>query len=298
MLKDTRRNEAYLNAIAENLPDFEGKVVMDVGAGTGILSMFAAYFGKAKKVYAIEASEVATLASQIVEANGLDSVVEVIQSRVEDLTEEDVPEKVDIILSEWMGFYLLHENMLPSVLYARDHFMAPTGKLFPSHATIYAAPVNVQDYYNEKVAFWGNIHGFSFAPMIPHAVQTMLEQPVVTELSNRNVVGQIVPLVTLDLMQLKSEDLIHVPLSLPLRVASQDTIVHGVGLWWDVVFAGSQKSVVLSTGPEVPPTHWKQSVVMFPQPLSIDVEDDVSAQLELVLQDPEERQYTLSLELV
>lgn len=49
-------------------------------------------------------------------------------------------ERVDIIISEWMGFYLLHEGMLDSVIYARDKFLKPEGSMFPESATVYVAP--------------------------------------------------------------------------------------------------------------------------------------------------------------
>lgn len=80
---------------------------IDVGAGTGILSLFAAKYGGAKKVYAVEASPMANFTKLFVEHNGLQDVIEVIHGRVEEIV---LPvEKVDIIISEWMGFYLLHE---------------------------------------------------------------------------------------------------------------------------------------------------------------------------------------------
>ena len=36
-------------------------------------------------------------------------------------------DKVDIIISEWMGYFLLFESMLDSVLYARNKYLAPNG---------------------------------------------------------------------------------------------------------------------------------------------------------------------------
>lgn len=42
LLQDVTRTGTYHAAITENRADFEGKVVMDVGAGSGILSLFAA----------------------------------------------------------------------------------------------------------------------------------------------------------------------------------------------------------------------------------------------------------------
>lgn len=55
----------------------------------------------------------------------MDSVVTLIKGRVEDV---DLPvDKVDIIISEWMGYFLLFESMLDSVLYARDKYLQPDG---------------------------------------------------------------------------------------------------------------------------------------------------------------------------
>lgn len=61
MLKDKVRTDAYMHAIERNAADFKDKVVLDIGAGTGILSIFAARSG-AKKVYAIENAEIAYFA--------------------------------------------------------------------------------------------------------------------------------------------------------------------------------------------------------------------------------------------
>ena len=56
------------------------------------------------------------------------------KGRLEDI-ELDV-EKVDAIVSEWMGYFLLFEGMLDSVIYARDHYLSPNGKLLPNRCTI------------------------------------------------------------------------------------------------------------------------------------------------------------------
>jgi hypothetical protein len=73
----------------------------------------------------------------------------VIKGRMEEV---ELPEKVDIIVSEWMGFYLLHESMLDSVLYARDKWLNEGGLVFPSRSRIFLAPVNLDSYYEEQYA--------------------------------------------------------------------------------------------------------------------------------------------------
>jgi protein arginine N-methyltransferase 1 len=101
MIKDEVRTNAYMNAIERNAHLFKDKVVLDVGCGTGILSMFAARAG-AKKVFAIECSGIAVQCKQIIEQNGFSDTIEVIHGKMEDI---ELPVKqVDIIISEWMVF--------------------------------------------------------------------------------------------------------------------------------------------------------------------------------------------------
>lgn len=103
---------AYYDAIRLNAKEhFEGRIVMDVGAGTGVLSIWAAQAGAAR-VYAVEATAVAGHAEQLVAAQGLSNKITVLRGRVEDI---QLPEKVDVILSEWMGYFLLRESMVQSV---------------------------------------------------------------------------------------------------------------------------------------------------------------------------------------
>ena len=103
MLTDSKRMEAYRDAILGNAANFRDKVVLDVGAGSGILSIWAAKAG-AKKVIACEFTEMAAHARRLVKASGLDDVVDVRRSAVEALDLEKG--SVDIIISEWMGYFL------------------------------------------------------------------------------------------------------------------------------------------------------------------------------------------------
>lgn len=140
MLEDFKRTGAYYQACTLNRAQFSGKTVLDVGTGSGILAIFAAKAG-ARKVYAVEATEMAGFAKKLIEANGLGDVIEVIQGVIESV---ELPEKVDIIISEWMGYFLLRESMLDSVLIARDRFLKPDGALYPSHARLFIAPIRTQ----------------------------------------------------------------------------------------------------------------------------------------------------------
>lgn len=122
---------------------------MDVGAGSGILSLFAAQAG-AKKVYAIEASKSAENARKLIKANGFDKIITVIEARIEDLKPDQIPEgKVDVIVSEPLGTFLLNERMLETYVIARDLFLKPDGRMFPARAEFCIIPFSDQDIYNE-----------------------------------------------------------------------------------------------------------------------------------------------------
>ena len=116
MLKDEVRTLTYRNSMYHNKHLFKDKIVLDVGCGTGILSMFAAKAG-AKQVYGVDMSGIVEQARVIVEKNGFSDKVTIVRGKIEEIK---LPvEKVDIIISEWMGYCLFYESMLDSVLFAR-----------------------------------------------------------------------------------------------------------------------------------------------------------------------------------
>jgi type I protein arginine methyltransferase len=68
------------------------------------------------------------------------------------LEEAELPVKeYDIIISEWMGYFLLYESMLDTVLLARDKYLKPGGLIFPDSASLYLAAIEDQDYKEEKI---------------------------------------------------------------------------------------------------------------------------------------------------
>jgi predicted RNA methylase len=114
MLKDKSRTEAYRDFIINNAKDYKDKVVLDVGCGTGILSLFAAKAGATRgntniirltiPVYAVDASSLCEWTELVVHHNQLQDKITVIRGKIEEI---QLPEKVDIIISEWMGTFLI-----------------------------------------------------------------------------------------------------------------------------------------------------------------------------------------------
>lgn len=179
MMQDFVRTSTYQKAILGNLYDFSGKIVLDVGAGSGILSFFAAQAGAAK-VYAVEASNMAQYAQQLVASNNLSERITVIAGKIEEI---DLPEKVDIIISEPMGYMLYNERMLETYLHAKK-WLKPDGKMFPSRGDLFVAPFNDEALYIEqynKANFWYQtcFHSVDLSSLREAAMKEYFRQPIV-----------------------------------------------------------------------------------------------------------------------
>ena len=88
-------------------------------------------------------------AREIVERNGMSNKITLLQGKMEEVK---LPyDKVDIIISEWMGYFLLYESMLDTVLYARDKYLVKDGLIFPDKATIFMAGIEDGEYKEEKI---------------------------------------------------------------------------------------------------------------------------------------------------
>src|SRR5688572_6586333 len=101
MLKDEVRTLSYRNSMLNNPHLFKDKIVLDVGCGTGILCMFAAKAG-AKQVIGVDMSNIIDKAKEIIALNGFSDKITLLKGKMEEVI-LPVP-KVDIIISEWMGY--------------------------------------------------------------------------------------------------------------------------------------------------------------------------------------------------
>lgn len=172
MLKDEVRTQTYQRAIMDNAHLFKDKTVMDVGCGTGILSMFAVQAG-AKHVYAVDCSSIIEQAKQIIAKNGFETAITLIRGKVEEI---QLPvSQVDIIISEWMGYCLLYESMLDTVLFARDKWLVPNGIVFPDKAVMYMCALEDAQVKNDRIDFWDNVYGFDMTAIKEIAIR----EPVV-----------------------------------------------------------------------------------------------------------------------
>ncbi|KAF7146728.1 hypothetical protein RHSIM_Rhsim04G0222300 [Rhododendron simsii] len=330
----------YYAAVIENRADFAGRVVVDVGAGSGILSLFAAQAG-AKHVYAVEASEMAEYARKLIAGNpSLGQRITVVKGKVEEV---ELPEKADILISEPMGSpppfslpppllvgtLLVNERMLETYVIARDRFLVPDGKMFPTIGRIHMAPFSDEYLFVEmanKALFWQqqNYYGVDLTPLYGSAFKGYFSQPVVDAFDPRVLVAPAIShvinftsikiIVTgnnditacglLDnkasqqamktLEDVIEEDLyeIDVPLKFKAAVGGR---VHGLACWFDVLFNGSTVPRWLTTAPGAPTTHWYQLRCVLPQPLYVMQGQEITGRLHMIAHHAQS--YTLYLTL-
>ncbi|KAG4932074.1 hypothetical protein JHK87_046076 [Glycine soja] len=295
MLQDYVRTGTYHAAVLENRADFIGRVVVDVGAGSGILSLFAAQAG-AKHVYAVEASEMAEYARKLIAGNPtLAQRITVIKGKVEDV---ELPEKADILISEPMGTLLVNERMLESYVIARDRFLVPTGKMFPGVGRIHMAPFTDEYLFIEianKALFWQqqNYYGVDLTPLHGTAFQGYFSQPVVDAFDPRLLIAPSMFHV-IDFTKIKEEELYEI--DIPLRfIASVGTRVHGLACWFDVLFNGSTVQRWLTTAPGSPTTHWYQLRCVLSQPIYVMAGQEITGRLHLIAHNAQS--YTIYLTL-
>ncbi|KAI3714712.1 hypothetical protein L6452_21671 [Arctium lappa] len=260
MLKDVVRTRTYQNVIYKNTFLFKDKIVLDVGAGTGILSLFCAKAG-AKHVYAVECSQMADMAKEIVKANGYSNVITVLKGKIEEI---DLPvPQVDIIISEWMGYFLLYENMLNTVLYARDKWLVSNGIVLPDNASLYLTAIEDAEYKEDKIEFWNNVYGFDMSCIRKQSIM----EPLVDTVDQNQIVTNCQLLKTMDISKMTSGD---ASFTAPFKlVAERDDYIHALVAYFDVSFSVCHKMTGFSTGPRSRNTHWKQTVLYLEDALTI-----------------------------
>ena len=124
--------------------------------------MFCAKAGAAK-VIAVDNSDIIDKARENVFNNGFADTITLLRGKVEEVV---LPvDKVDIIVSEWMGYCLLYEAMLDSVIWARDKYLRPDGLMVPSHMNMWVAPVADPEYVSDHFTFWRDVYGFDMKAM-------------------------------------------------------------------------------------------------------------------------------------
>jgi hypothetical protein len=167
-LADRPRVESFRRAIAEIVQP--GHVVVDLGAGTGILGLLACQAG-AKKVYSIEESSMIELTRAISTANGFanrTTFIKGLSTRVE------LPERADVVVTDQIGRFGFDAGLCGYLEDARKRFLKPDGICIPSRFSLWLAPVQSDEFWSQ-VQFWKDSRsqlGFDVSPAYGIAANT------------------------------------------------------------------------------------------------------------------------------
>lgn len=282
MVADRPRTDAFAAAIREVVRPTD--TVLDVGTGTGILAMLAARAG-ARKVYAIDQSDIADAAARLVVENRFDDRVEVIKGAAAQL---ELPEKVDLLISEWLGHMAFVEGMLADVLAARDRNLAEGGRMLPARVRVMLAPINDPILYAvEGPGFWREpVHGVDFSTL--EEAELAQGRAVQIRVDRAAMLASAARLLELDLDTCRFDDARgH---GTATYLAKRDGMLDGFCGWFEALLS---PSVLLSTAPGND-THWAQTYFAFPP---VPVSKGEAIEVEWKLQEHREEHRYLELTL-
>lgn len=207
-----------------------------------------------------------------------------------------LPTKVDIIISEWMGFYLLHEGMLDSVIFARNQFLKDDGILFPDKCQLYVAPCSLPLFYSS----WNNISGLSMNAFASNLREMYRSKPKISMLPAEYLLSEGVCVHIFELKYVSTDELDNICCKL-FTTSNRDGLYEGICIWFTVSFPSmdeTPKELMLSTSPTAPKTHWKQTILIMEKSIEVYKQCPIFGTLSLQRSKANRRFYDIEFEVL
>ena len=242
---------SFRAAIEINSEFFEDKNVLVINSGIGLYSLFCAKAG-AKKVISLEPNKTYfKFQKKIIQLNRYQDIINVYNCDVEDIYNI---EKIDIIICEWMGNFLLSNSFLKKVIYARDKFLVKDGLIFPDKAILYISGIQDEKFKKDKFNMWDNVYSINM-----NCVKNIsFKDPLIDTFNKKNIISTICPIFEVDIYKIK-EDEINFSNSYELIFNRNDNLSALAG-WFDVEFSKTPNKVKFTTSPYNQYTRWKQTI--------------------------------------
>jgi protein arginine N-methyltransferase 1 len=254
MLQDVVRTDAYEKSINEVVrPEHS---VLDFGCGTGVLAMFAARAG-ARKVIAVDRSPFVKTAKKIAAQNNLNNI----DFYHADHQSLQLNEKVDVIVSEWMGHCLFYEAMLEPLLAIRDRYLEQGGVMIPAEVSLHAGLVCDEDLLDDLSFLKEQPYGIDFSAI----AHVPFQQTDLVTFEPDSILVSTAHLGSLNMCSISKADTPRV-FSGSIKPDRSAEIFALCGWFSSILSPG----VTLGTGPNDLPTHWDQILFPLPEPFIVD----------------------------
>jgi protein arginine N-methyltransferase 1 len=246
MLADPVRGSAYLAAVRESVRP--GMVVADVGAGPGVLGIYAATLG-ARRVFLVEPDASVRAARALAAESGVSVRVETIRAIS---TENELPERAELIVSDLRGVTPFHGRQLEAAADMRQRLLAAGGTCIPRRDRVCSALVEDDASYARTVGAWAGVPG-----TLAHESLTALMANgwFRTRATGAQLLSEPAPFVTLDYEH--PTPALHACWD---ARATRDGIAHGLLLWFDTDLT---EHISLSNAPTAPPALYGQAFFPF-----------------------------------
>jgi protein arginine N-methyltransferase 1 len=263
LLEDTARLDAWHAAISATIRP--GDVVLDLGAGMGILSLFAAEAGAAR-VYAVESAPSVELARLVAADNGLEERIVCLRGRSQDV---ELPERADVLVTDTMETFGLNGQLLSSVIDARARLLKPEARLLPGGIELSVAPVEAPQAYGSLVDVWaGDFRGFDLSAIRPFAANN--KQP--SALDAEALLAEPTALGALELGSLPEPSF-----SGRARVtATRAGTAHGLAGFFAARLA---EGITLSNDPREATVSYVRALLPLAEPLALDAGDELAIEV-------------------
>ena len=262
LLSDPIRTGAYRNAVSKIV--HKNDVVLDIGAGSGILSFFACQAG-ARKVYAIEISDALSLARELCTSNGFDGIVEFRQGLSQEI---ELPERVDVVISDTGCSFGLQGGLLGILLDAKKRFLKPGGLIIPGSLELLVAPVEFND--ERSLNIWDkNRYGLDLSAVRPFAANTNYSLKLEAK-------DMLAPPASLATIQFAEVDHPYVA-GEAISVAARDGVLHGLGAWMRLELA---PGIGFTNSPLEAAVDWTHSFFPVEMPVEVLAGDRVRAKIQ------------------
>lgn len=259
MVSDEVRTRRFRESIMASVKP--GDTVLDIGAGSGILSLFAAQAG-ASRIYAVEREPGAVaLATQMINDNNFGDRIEILETDIEHAV---IPEQVDVIISEWLGVYGVDENMLAPVLLGRDRWLKPGGIMIPDQVTAWLAPIS-HEAGKTAIEFHDRPYGLNLTALAPFDINEAIWLP--QGVTPSELCAEPAMLWTVDTLSMPLADAVK-PYAAELSFMLSKSAVNALATWFTATMPGSTD---LSNAPDAPPTHWGH--FLFPVIKALDMQE-------------------------